>query len=97
VWNFYFIETLLDILCECFLAIWNYAADPQTMQLTLHKVLLHKMPVTFWCAPKAGKRVELFVVEAWMHSSQVKCWGVFLYLLFTKAQAMHSVEENKYN
>lgn len=55
------------------------------------------MPVTFWCAPKAGKRVELFVVEAWMHSSQVKCWGVFLYLLFTKAQAMHSVEENKYN
>ena len=25
------LETLLDILCECFLAIWNYAADPQTM------------------------------------------------------------------
>jgi len=28
---FILIETLLDIPCECFLAIWNYAADPETM------------------------------------------------------------------
>jgi hypothetical protein len=40
------------------------------------------MPVTLWCALKAGKRVELFVVEEWMHSSQVKNWGGVLFLSF---------------
>jgi hypothetical protein len=28
---FILIEILLDIICECFLVIWNYAADPETM------------------------------------------------------------------